>query len=114
MIPIVPPIDIPTDQSIVRRWEPAASRSYVRVKVLEKNWNKEEWVCLDELIYRESRWDNMADNPKSSAFGLFQILNTPEHLSLSEQVDRGFRYLDSRYDGSACKALRHHDRKNWY
>lgn len=114
MIPIVPPIDLPTEQPLVREYKPAASRSYVKVKVRQLGWSEEEWVCLDELIHRESRWLNTADNPKSSAYGLFQILKTPEDLSLSEQVKRGFAYLDSRYDGSACKALRHHDRKNWY
>lgn len=114
MIPIVPPIDLPSEQPIVRQWEPAASRSFVRVKVLKLGWKEEEWKCLDELIYRESRWDNMADNPRSSAYGLFQILKTPEDLTISEQVERGLDYLESRYDGSACKSLRHHDRKGWY
>ena len=89
------------------------SRSYVRNQSELKGWDGQEWVCINELIDRESKWSNVADNPKSSAYGLFQMLNTPTNLSVKEQTERGLRYIEHRYD-TPCKALRHHNRKNWY
>jgi hypothetical protein len=118
MIFLIPPTDLaPIDgQRIVnvRAYDPPASRLYVKVWVKNLNWNNDEWVCLDELVNRESEWNMSANNPNSSAFGLFQVLKTPEDSTIEEQVKAGIKYLDSRYDSSACKALRHHDRKNWY
>jgi len=55
----------------------------------------------------------VADNPKSSAYGLFQMLKTPIGLPVSEQTERGLRYIEHRYD-TPCEALRHHNRRNWY
>ena len=78
-----------------------------------KGWNGQQWVCINELIDRESKWSNVADNPKSSAYGLFQMLKTPVGLPLEEQTKRGLRYIENRYD-TPCKALQHHNRKNWY
>ena len=118
MIFLIPPIDLPPvdGQHIVnaRTYNASTSRLYVRVWIKNLNWHNNEWTCLDELVNRESRWDMSANNPNSSAFGLFQVLKTPEDSTIKDQVEAGIRYLDSRYDGSACKALRHHDRKNWY
>ncbi len=78
-----------------------------------KGWDGKQWVCINELIDRESKWSNIADNPKSSAYGLFQMLKTPIGLSVKEQTERGLRYIKHRYD-TPCEALRHHDRRNWY
>jgi len=118
MLPIIPlPLEAVVYQQPpveARSYTPAVSRSLVRIKVKGFGWSEDEWVCLDELIFRESTWNMSASNPKSSAYGLFQVLKTPEDSTLKQQVSRGLRYLDSRYSGSACKALRHHDRKGWY
>jgi hypothetical protein len=34
------------------------------------NYNFEQFYCLDEIVWRESRWNYKAKNPKSSAFGI--------------------------------------------
>ncbi|CAB4218626.1 hypothetical protein UFOVP1608_41 [uncultured Caudovirales phage] len=78
-------------------------RDFVQAEALERGWSGKEWKCLDDLIDNESRWNFEADNPHSSAFGLFQILKTPEDTPIEVQVARGFRYIDARY-GSPCKA----------
>jgi hypothetical protein len=117
MLPIIPlPLDAVVDrQPSVSRTAPyQVSRSFVKVKVKGFGWSDDEWVCLDELINRESRWDMSASNPNSSAYGLFQVLKTPEDSTLKQQVNRGLKYLDSRYSGSACQALEHHNRRGWY
>jgi hypothetical protein len=89
------------------------SRAYVREQVMIKGWDGKQWVCINELIDRESKWSNIADNPKSSAYGLFQMLKTPEGSSIRMQTERGIRYIEHRYD-TPCEALQHHNRKNWY
>jgi hypothetical protein len=110
-IPIPPPVAIET---IVERQLPSkVSRSYVKLKVKHEQWTGDEWVCLDELISRESNWSNVADNPNSSAYGLFQILKTPEGSSIQEQTTRGIKYIKKRYH-TPCNALSHHDRRGFY
>jgi resuscitation-promoting factor RpfB len=118
MLPIIPiPIEMVVDRqpSVYERTaSPMVSRSLVRVKVKGMGWSDDEWVCLDELIQRESEWNMNASNPRSSAYGLFQVLKTPEDSTLKQQVRKGIKYLDSRHSGSACQALKHHDSKGWY
>jgi len=77
------------------------------------DYNFEQFYCVDELIHLESRWNYKAKNPKSSAFGLFQILKSTEKDPI-KQIDLGLKYLDRRYDGCACRALAHHKAKGWY
>jgi hypothetical protein len=77
------------------------------------NYNFEQFYCLDEIVYKESRWNYKAKNPKSSAFGLFQILKSKDKDPI-KQIDKGLVYLNHRYQGNACKALAHHEAKGWW
>jgi hypothetical protein len=72
-----------------------------------------ELKCLHELIWRESRFDPKADNPNSSAFGLFQQLKLDPSTSIDDQIRLGFKYIEHRY-GTPCAALTHHNQKGWY
>ncbi len=65
-----------------------------------------------ELLHKESRWNYKAKNPKSSAFGLFQMIGNKEQDPI-KQIDKGLKYIEHRY-GTACKALAHHKIKGWY
>jgi hypothetical protein len=76
------------------------------------DYSFKEFYCLDELLHKESRWNYKAKNPKSSAFGLFQMLNNKEKDPI-KQIDKGLKYIEHRY-GTACKALAHHKLKGWY
>lgn len=76
-------------------------------------YNHKQWRCLDELIQRESGWRLNADNPHSTAFGLFQLLKLDPKSKLQKQIEHGLRYIQHRYD-SPCDALDHHNRKGWY
>jgi hypothetical protein len=76
------------------------------------DYSFKEFYCLDELLHKESRWNYKAKNPKSSAFGLFQMLNNKEKDPI-KQIDKGLKYIEHRY-GTACKALAHHKIKGWY
>jgi hypothetical protein len=77
------------------------------------DYSFKEFYCLDELLHKESKWNYKAKNPKSSAFGLFQMIGNKEKDPI-KQIDKGLRYIEHRYSGSACKALAHHKLKGWY
>ncbi len=72
-----------------------------------------ERACLVTLWTRESRFDHLAKNQRgSSAYGIAQLLR--ERSGDPElQILHGLRYIEHRYRGSACRALRHHAR-GWY
>ena len=73
----------------------------------------DEYYCIEELWHLESRWNYKAKNPRSSAAGIPQLLNLKEPNPF-RQIDKGLRYIEHRYSGSACKALQHHKIKGWY
>jgi len=76
-------------------------------------WDEHQWRCLHELWQRESKWNPRADNPKSTAYGIPQILGMPEDTPILKQIDLGLAYVEHRYD-TPCKALVHHLRRGWY
>jgi hypothetical protein len=76
-------------------------------------YNDNHIKCAITLWTRESRLDHLADNPRSTAYGIAQLLR--ERSSQPElQVLHGIRYVEHRYSGSFCRALRHSDRVGWY
>ncbi len=76
-------------------------------------YNKQQQTCAITLWTRESRLDHLADNPRSTAYGIAQLLG--ERSSQPElQILRGVRYVEHRYRGSFCRALQHSDRRGWY
>ena len=77
------------------------------------NYNFEQFYCLDEIVFKESRWNYKAKSKTSSAYGLFQVLKSKEKDPI-KQIDQGLKYINHRYDGCACKALAHHKAKGWY
>lgn len=110
---------VPTDAAhllpgVVEKPKPADPRAIVRERASrDRGWTGREWRCLHELIRRESRWDPNADNPRSTAQGLFQVLRQQPGLSVEKQTTIGIRYIAHRYD-TPCRALAFHDRKGWY
>jgi len=75
-------------------------------------YSRKEVACLVTLWTRESRFDHLADNKRSSAYGIAQLLG--ERSGQPElQILHGLRYIEHRYRGSACRALAHHKR-GWY
>ena len=74
--------------------------------------NLNEFYCLDELYYKESRWNPKAKN--GSHYGIPQgkskyLLKVDGY----KQVEWGIKYNYNRY-GSMCKALDHHKIKGWH
>jgi hypothetical protein len=74
--------------------------------------NLDEFHCLDELYYRESRWNPLARN--GSHYGIPQ--GRSKYLATVDgykQVEWGIKYINNRY-GSMCKALHHFKTKGWH
>ena len=73
----------------------------------------QEAQCWVELIWRESTFNPSARN--GSHYGLAQMRNdNVRTLKPRAQVRWHMRYLDHRYNGSACKALKHLNKKGWH
>lgn len=71
-----------------------------------------QYRCLVELWDRESRWNPKADNPKSSAYGIPQLLNM-KSTNPYRQIELGYKYIKHRYK-SPCLALAYHDKRGHY
>lgn len=89
------------------------AKRYAKNKIKYLGWNNHEWKSLLTLWNKESRWDYTADNPKSTAYGIPQILRMSEDTTPSQQVDLGIKYIKKRYKTPSL-ALKHHLRKGWY
>lgn len=93
----------------------------VRQVAALRGWNQgAEWNALYTLIQKESSWDPNAQNPSSTAYGLFQFLNGTwagtGHRKSNDprvQAEAGLNYIAGRY-GTPSAALRFHRANNWY
>ena len=74
--------------------------------------NANEYRCLELLWHKESRWNPRADNPKSTAYGIPQLLKLKAKDPYT-QIDLGLKYIDHRY-GSVCKAWSYHKQTGHY
>jgi SLT domain-containing protein len=88
--------------------------------LLDAGASKNDIPALLELTSRESSWNPSAQNPKSTAYGLFQFLNgtwagTGYQKSNDPmiQAKAGLQYIKNRY-GTVQKALAFWDKNGWY
>ena len=75
-------------------------------------WEGREWECLKYLWSSESRFDHLADNPESTAFGIAQRLGE-RSKNPRIQILKGLRYIAHRYE-SPCRAWSHWLKKYHY
>jgi hypothetical protein len=104
---------------------PEAAQNYAKKLVKLENWDNSQWQCLKSLWTAESNWRPDAYNKtpvyqvhdgkrvKLHAGGIPQILNLNPKTPVKTQVQKGLRYIKSRY-GNPCSAWRHHLQRNWY
>ena len=97
------------------RWTKSLSKYYAKVLISSQyeEWDKSEYKALLKLWGKESAWDHTADNPKSSAFGIPQLLNMKPTTPAPEQIARGLAYIKHRYDKPSV-AWAHWRKHNWY
>jgi hypothetical protein len=74
--------------------------------------NHRQYLCLEQLWHLESRWNPLADNKRSSAFGIPQLLKL-KVKDPYKQIDLGLIYITKRY-GTPCKALAFHLKTGHY
>lgn len=67
-------------------------------------WTGPEWEALKTLWHNESGWDNNAQNPTSTAYGIAQFLDStwagfgPKTSDPKKQIEYGIQYIKSRPD----------------
>ena len=75
-------------------------------------WTGREWGCLDRIISNESHYNERANNKRSTAYGVMQMLGeTSKEPTI--QLLRGYRYLQHRYE-TPCKAWKFHAKHRYY
>jgi hypothetical protein len=95
--------------------EPAQAQTintYKQYTFMQLNYNFKEFYCVSDLWYKESRWNYKAKNPKSSAYGIPQLLNLKSKDPFY-QIDQGLKYIRHKH-GNGCAALAFHNKRGWY
>jgi hypothetical protein len=99
----------------------------VRNAAARRGWDTgEQWRSLYKLIDSESSWRPRAENPSTTASGLFQFVDGTwaaykrgssashaSNASIAAQARAGMAYIKSRY-GGPIGAWRFKQRNNWY
>jgi len=85
---------------------------------INNTMSKDEAKCIKLLISKESAWNHKAVGNLSGThrvYGLLQIKNPiAKDMNPMQQIQLHMRYLEHRYDGSACKAWSHFKDKGWH
>jgi hypothetical protein len=113
---IAMPLDVKASNPVIKE----------EIKALAKlTLSKEQYLCHNEIIYRESRWNHRAVGNiggTKQAYGLYQMklksLHTSTHI---RQFWKYWYYVVHRYgivdtkthDANYCKALHHLKTKGW-
>lgn len=94
-------------------------KTYSIERVIER-FGGGQWSAFNQIIYRESRWNHLAQNSKSSAYGYAQFLNSTwetvgcvKTSDQYKQIDCAIKYIKERYD-TPKKALSFHQKHNYY
>ena len=84
-------------------------------------WTGAEWEALKQLWHGESGWNNNAQNPTSTAYGIAQFLDStwapygPKTADPAKQIEYGIRYIQDRYGTpSAAWAFWNAQSPHWY
>ena len=97
------------------RWTKSLSRYYAKalISAQYEQWDNSEFRALKKLWGKESAWDHTADNPKSTAYGIPQLLGLKPNTPAPEQIARGLAYIEHRY-GKPSVAWAHWRKHKWY
>lgn len=96
--------------------KPSDLQRYAASQFSKYGWDQSELSALIELWNKESSWNPAADNPKSSAAGIaqkMQSIHGPVESTPQGQIDWGLQYIANRY-GSPSAALKFHNQRNFY
>lgn len=101
--------------------EPGSNRAIAQDLAAGRGWGADQFVCLDSLWTKESRWDDTAENRSSGAYGIPQALPGSKMASAgadwrtnpATQITWGLGYIAGRY-GDPCGAWDHSKARGWY
>ena len=75
-------------------------------------WKGKDWVCIHNIIMKESRYDHLSKNKHSSAFGIGQRL-TESSKDPTTQLLTIYKYIIHRYE-TPCNGWKFHQRHNYF
>jgi hypothetical protein len=99
----------------------SANQATARLMAASYGWSTgQQWTALNNIVMSESGWSNTAQNPGSTAYGIFQFLDTTwattGYSKSSDpvvQIAAGLAYIKARY-GSPVNAWNFHLANGWY
>lgn len=97
----------------------AANRALGQKLAAERGWTGSLWDAYNRLVMKESGWNNQAQNPTSTAYGIGQFLDSTwkgygaKTSDPATQIRYMLDYIAGRY-GDPQKALQFHLANNWY
>ena len=100
--------NMPTAKAVSTARDINTYKLYAHIKLLDAK----EYRCLELLWNRESLWNPRADNPKSSAYGIPQLLKLKDKDPYT-QIDKGLAYIKHRHL-TPCKAWDYHIKTGHY
>src|SRR5258706_5158667 len=98
---------------------PSNNRSNGQMQASAYGWTGAQWTALDRLWSRESNWNNLAQNPTSTAYGIAQFLDGTwggygtKTSDPTLQIRYGLAYIKARY-GNPAAAWAHELESGWY
>lgn len=109
------------NQAVPVVFEPRPPLQQVSAKEIARELlNKDQYQCLNKLISKESAWKPEAQNPKSTASGVGQILKATYKGLGMQKTDAGvtqlvatLAYIHRRHI-TPCNAWKHFQDKGWY
>lgn len=98
----------------------AANKANGQLQAAGYGWTGDQWTALDKLWTRESDWNNTAQNPHSTAYGIAQFLDATwagvggsKTSDPTLQIRYGLAYIKNRY-GTPAAAWAHELSAGWY
>lgn len=99
---------------------PKANFTFAQQIAPNYGWDQNQLAAWYQLGMKESGWNNNAQNPTSTAYGIGQFLDStwggygiPKTSDPRQQVEAMARYIKARY-GTPANALAFHNAHNWY
>lgn len=100
---------------------PGTNRALGYRLMTQFGWGADQWPALDALWYRESGWNQFAQNRSSGAYGIPQALPATKMATVGPdwqtnpetQIRWGLAYIGVRY-GSPKGAWAHSEKFGWY
>lgn len=88
----------------------------------ERGWTGQQWLCLYQLWQKESRWNHLAHNRNSGAYGIPQALPGTKMATAgadwqtnpATQIRWGLGYIGSGRYKTPCAAWSHSQSVGWY